>query len=274
MGSRECVRAFPPSALSLSLIYYAPNHFRAWRRSVYESIGGHANYTICDDHELLTRTYLATTCKHVPLPLYAYRVSGLNTWIANKGDIAQTTSQIRNAYLEKLVLRECSLRGFPAYDLGGAISPGHEWKTVDAPGVGKLEGVTLDVEADLRQRWPFEDSSIGAFRACDFLEHLPDKQHTMSEIWRCLAPGGWLLSLTPSTDGRGAFSDPTHVSYWNQDSFAYWTRANKARYVRNKTIRFLEAQIETKVFGDVPYVIANLVALKPGMSKVPGEVLI
>ncbi len=29
---------------------------------------------------------------------------------------------------------------------------------------------------------------------------------------------GWFLSQTPSTDGRGAFQDPTHVSMWNSNS--------------------------------------------------------
>jgi hypothetical protein len=30
--------------------------------------------------------------------------------------------------------------------------------------------------------------------------------------------------LVPSTDGRGAFQDPTHVSFWNANTFAYFSR--------------------------------------------------
>ena len=30
-------------------------------------------------------------------------------------------------------------------------------------------------------------------------------------------------ALTPSTDGRGAFQDPTHVSFYNENSFWYFT---------------------------------------------------
>ena len=32
-----------------------------------------------------------------------------------------------------------------------------------------------------------------------------------------------LLSLTPSTDGRGAYQDPTHVAFYNENSFWYYT---------------------------------------------------
>ena len=50
---------------------------------------------------------------------------------------------------------------------------------------------------------PFEDDSVGIFRAADFLEHIPREQVVpfMNEMWRCLAPGGWLISRTP-VDGR------------------------------------------------------------------------
>ena len=41
-----------PNACSLQYIWYAPDHVRAWRRSVYEEIGGHdPSMEVCDDHE-------------------------------------------------------------------------------------------------------------------------------------------------------------------------------------------------------------------------------
>ncbi|MDP1796315.1 MAG: hypothetical protein Q8K78_02485, partial [Planctomycetaceae bacterium] len=42
---------------------------------------------------------------------------------------------------------------------------------------------------------------------------------------------GLSLSQTPSTDGRGAFQDPTHVSFWNSNSFWYYTRADQNRFI-------------------------------------------
>jgi hypothetical protein len=35
---------------------------------------------------------------------------------------------------------------------------------------------------------------------------------------------GKLDILVPSTDGRGAFQDPTHVSFWNINSFYYYQK--------------------------------------------------
>ena len=32
-----------------------------------------------------------------------------------------------------------------------------------------------------------------------------------------------LLSMTPSSDGRGAYQDPTHVAFYNENSFWYYT---------------------------------------------------
>jgi hypothetical protein len=45
-----------------------------------------------------------------------------------------------------------------------------------------------------------------------------------------------LLSLTPSTCGSGAFSDPRYQSYWNEQSFWYWTKEKYARQIKNKKL--------------------------------------
>jgi len=135
-----------------------------------------------------------------------------------------------------------------------------------------------DIIADAREGLPFEDSSVGLIRAHDFLEHLPDKVGIMNEIYRVLVPGGWLFSLTPSTDGRGAFQDPTHVSYWNQNSFWYVTKAGYAKYVPDIKCRFQTRRLRTyypmKWQEDnlISYVQADLVAIKDGMGAVPGLV--
>jgi SAM-dependent methyltransferase len=86
-----------------------------------------------------------------------------------------------------------------------------------------------DVLCDLRQPWPWRDSSIDGIRADDILEHLPDKIHAMNEAWRVLRPGGAFEITVPTTDGRGAWQDPTHVSYWNRNSFFYFEAGNPHR---------------------------------------------
>jgi predicted SAM-dependent methyltransferase len=80
---------------------------------------------------------------------------------------------------------------------------------------------------------PFDDSSVDDVVAFDYLEHIPIGQTVdqITEIWRVLKPGGRLIHRTPSTDGRGAFQDPTHVSFWNINSWLYFMdRAHRDLY--------------------------------------------
>lgn len=80
----------------------------------------------------------------------------------------------------------------------------------------------VDIVADLSKMFPFGDSSVDELRAYDVIEHLVDRIHTMNEIWRISKPGATIDIRVPSSDGRGAFQDPTHVSFWNINSFKYY----------------------------------------------------
>ena len=62
-----------------------------------------------------------------------------------------------------------------------------------------------EVTVELNRRRSFGDGEVGVIRAHDTLEHLRDPIHTMCEIYRCLAPLGWLLWQTPGTDDCSAF---------------------------------------------------------------------
>jgi SAM-dependent methyltransferase len=83
-----------------------------------------------------------------------------------------------------------------------------------------------DLLADLSEPWPWKDSTIGEIRAADIIEHLPDKIRTMNEAWRVLKPGGTFDIEVPTTDGPGAWQDPTHCSFWNRNSFFYFEVGN------------------------------------------------
>lgn len=265
----ECV-AFKPSASATSLIYYAPNHVRVWRKSFYQRIGGHnVNFPVADDHELIIRTYLEGTMHHIDKCLYLYRMGEQNSFSKRLDEIQTLTFQLYFTYIERLLLREGQLRGLGCYDLGGAFNSPTGWSAVD------MEPPAA-VVADLSKPWPFETNSVMAFRAHDFIEHIADKQHVMSELHRCLAPGGWALISVPSTDGRGAFQDPTHVSYWNENSFWYYTRPEQAKYIRNYDKMFIERRLftyfptEWHKTHNIPYTVAELVAQKGDISEVPG----
>ena len=102
-------------------------------------------------------------------------------------------------------------------------------------GLEKLEGyinidndpsvepdVLYDIANDGLELWL--DDSIDEIRAYDFLEHIPLGRtiFVLDEIWRVLKHDGKFEHYTPSTDGRGAFQDPTHLSFWNINSWYYY----------------------------------------------------
>jgi predicted SAM-dependent methyltransferase len=93
-------------------------------------------------------------------------------------------------------------------------------------GVDLADGPGVDLVADLRESWPWENGSVQAVIAHDVIEHLPDAIHTMNELCRVLAVGGTADIVVPTTDGPGAFQDPTHRSFWNRRSFLYYEAGN------------------------------------------------
>lgn len=230
--------SFKPSSRSLAFIWYAPDHVRAWRTSVYKAIGGHnPELEVCDDHELLIRTYLNTKFFHVPEPLYVYRITGDNTWLERNEKIQTTTVELFHKYAIQLAERDARLRGLKKVDIGGGLFPKPGYLTIDQEGA--------DITCDLNDGIPLPDNSVGVLNASHVIEHLRDPVKTMREIYRVLADGGWAFIEVPSTDGRGAWQDPTHVSFWNENSFWYYTRQDKAQFIRNKTIRFQSFRLDT-----------------------------
>jgi predicted SAM-dependent methyltransferase len=134
------------------------------------------------------------------------------------------------------------------------------WVNVDiTPG----PGVTV---ADLRERWPWADGSVEHILALDIIEHLPDKIFTMNEMFRVLRSGGIAEIVVPTTDGPGAFQDPTHVSWWNRNSFKYYQAgsAYRERFAASYGIRaaFGIVAEETAETMDGPKLHIALAAVK------------
>lgn len=232
------MHTFNHSAASMAFIWYMPDHVRAWRTTVYKELGGHdVTLSVLDDQELMVRTYLVTKFHFIEEVLYIYRIDGDNTWLERNALIQSETVNMfkRNAYA--LVERDADLNGLLKVDIGGGIDGRIGYLTIDQEGA--------DITCDLNDGIPLEDNSVGVINASHVLEHLKDPFKIMSEIYRVLTDGGWVMIEVPSTDGRGAWQDPTHVSYWNQNSFLYYTQQAQARYIRNTTVKFQEFRCET-----------------------------
>lgn len=260
--------SFKASSRSVSFIWFAPDHVRAWTADCYKKIGGHnPELSICDDHELMIRTYLNTKMVHIPKVLYIYRITGDNTWLERNQAIQKTTVELFNKYAWDLACKEAKDRGLKIVELGGGINP----RSGTDINIDLEEG---NLQHDLNEGIPLPDNSVGVIYASHILEHLYDKHKIMKEIHRVLADGGWAFIQVPSTDGRGAFQDPTHVSYWNQNCFWYYTRADKAAYIRNNDIRFQAFRLETFWWEDnIAITDAWLLAVKssdrrPGLLQI------
>lgn len=282
---------FEVTPRSLCEIFFAPNHVRAWTRAAYMATGGHdANMEVGDDHDLIIRTYLegaAFLC--APRPLYIQHFHGGNSQHGERNARIQAQQAVtRDKYLTRLIHEWCKREHLAMLDLGGAFGCPEGYIAVDVlrPDSDERHWIKWNVESDgipsaqrLKSFGAF--AGIGCIRAKDFLEHIhqPLVVGVMNSIHHALAPGGWLLSMTPSTDGRGAFQDPTHVSFWNENSFLYYTSQHQSKYVPHITAQFQAVQLGTVFPGEwekqknIPYVQANLCALhgqrQPGLIGFP-----
>ncbi|OXE36899.1 MAG: glycosyl transferase family 2 [Phenylobacterium zucineum] len=269
--------AWPCSAQMMRFIFWAPDHIRAWRTTAYQAIGGHdQSIKTGDDHDLCCRMLINfghKNIRHIDKCLYLYRLHGENSCVTANQEVQDQTLRNYLRYSRDLASRWAADEGLDRLDLGGRLNAWTGYKTVDL--------FDADVVADLNQPWPFEDNSVGVIRASHIFEHLKDPIHSMNEAFRVLAPGGWLLLEVPSTDGRGAFQDPTHVSFWNENSIWYYTKQQFARFIpdfkgrfqNSRTVTYFPSEFERT--HNIPVVQSDLIALKGDYALRPvGEVQI
>lgn len=254
----------PVTPHNVRLVEWTPNHVRAWRAEKYWSVDGHnPALPVADDHDLVVRMYLAgAKFVHVPECLYFYRVHPANTVSLRNELIRRETWGVYRRNIWALAEKFADDAGLQKIDLCGAIDC--------PPGYLSLDRHNASLCADLDGPWPLPDGSVGVLRAHDAVEHLRDPIHTMNEAFRVLAPGGFLMLSIPSTNGPGAFCDPTHVSFWNALSLRYYTEPQFRRYVPQFTGSFqallVQEHYPTPWHAEVrmPYVEAHLAKLAPG----------
>jgi SAM-dependent methyltransferase len=270
-GTKLAAMEAPPvTPMNIRLVDWSPDHFRAWRRSAYMAVGCHdATMMVGDDHDLIVRMYLnGARFAHIPECLYAYRVhgDGTNTTSLINSQIRDATWGTYNRFFCALAEKQARDRGLLLVDLCGAIGCPPGYTPIDHDPIVKRDG---GICCNLDGRWDLGDQSVGLLRAYDAIEHLRSPLHTMSEAYRVLAPGGVMMISVPSSNGVGAFCDPTHVSFWNKLSFRYYANPGFARYVKfngsfqvAKLIEWFPSEWHRAV--NMPYVEAHLIRLGTG----------
>ncbi|MFI6353077.1 glycosyltransferase [Streptomyces sp. NPDC050743] len=272
------VQSMAPTPHNVAYIWYAPNHVRAFRRKAYERVGGYdAARTVLDDQDLMCRLFHIGDFHHIERCLYLQRMHPENTQRDPKinAQIQRETVALYDKYIEANALAWTARRGLLALDLGAAHRkpPGYL-------GVDQRPGMGVDIVATLPDKLDLPDNSVGLMRAVDFLEHVPQKVPLINELYRLLAPGGMLLTMTPSSDGRGAYQDPTHVAFYNENSFWYYTDNQYRAFVPDIEARFQSSRLVTYFPSEwhsknnISYVVANLIAMKEGAPRCGGPLLV
>lgn len=267
-----------PTPHNVAYIWYAPNHVRAFRKESYEKAGGYdATRTVLDDQDLMCRLFHIGDFHHIPRCLYLQRMHRANTQRHPEvnAHIQRETVALYDKYIEANALAWTQRRGLLALDLGAAHRkpPGYV-------GVDRRPAEGVDIVATLPEKLDLPDDSVGLVRAVDFLVHVPAKVPLINELYRLLAPGGMLLTMTPSSDGRGAYQDPTHVAYYNENSFWYYTDNKYRAFVPDLEARFQSSRLVTYYptewhsKNNIFYVVANLIAMKDGAERCGGPLLV
>ena len=248
---------------NMGYIWYAPNHVRAFRRTAYDKAGGYdKELAFLDDQDLMCRLYLTGEFAHVERCLYLQRVHERMTQTETKTNAAiqeQTVVYYRQ-YIEDLALAWAKRRGLRCLRLRTPIWIGDE-PTED------YEDVTIGPG---KISIPADDDSVAVIKAYDVLNRVANRAVLCNEVYRVLPHAGLMLTQTPSTDGRGAFQDPSAVAYYNENSFMYLTQAALHDAIPELTARLQVSHLRTfypspghEEIG-IAYVQANLLAVKDG----------
>lgn len=130
--------------------------------------------------------------------------------------------------------------------------------------------VKPDLVCDIASGLPYDDNSIDEILAVDFLEHLEriEVLTLMDEIWRVLKPGCIFQHRTPSSDGRGAFQDPYHKSFWNINTWKYYFSDPAYRDLYGTKANFKILHLEDVYTGDkIVHTHCMYESIKPPAQK-------
>lgn len=91
-------------------------------------------------------------------------------------------------------------------------------------GVDKIKTAGVDIVHDMNvYPYPFADSTVDEVLLINILEHFPDIIKVIEEIWRICKNGALIRVVVPYYNSPGACQDPTHKSFFTENTFDYFT---------------------------------------------------
>ena len=208
------------------------------------------------------RLYLVGEFVQIKRCLYFQRVHEASTQREERinAAIQEQTVVYYRQFIEDLVLAWAGRHGLRCLRLRTPLWLGE-------PLDDRYEDVLIDPDEPRIEAAP---DSVAVVKAYDVLQRIPRRAEFFNECYRVLAHAGLILTATPSTDGRGAYQDPSATALYNENSFLYLTNAELRAAVPGLVGRFqvsyLGTSFPSQAHADdlVPYVDANLLAVKDG----------
>lgn len=201
-------KTFDITPRSLCEVYVAPDHVRAWTRKAYEQLGGHdVLMSVCDDHDLLCRTYLAgIPFVHVGGCQYLYRWHPANTIKSRQAAIKKQNDANRKKYMQPMIAEWLRRKGYRSTNL-------------------------LDMT---------DTENLGHIHSTERLQFLDAKEQVVffNSAFEALLPGGYLTIDVPSPNSKYADQDARTVTRFNDNSFRYYTDKRLAHHYGNIRCRF------------------------------------
>jgi len=200
---------------------------------------------------------------HIPRCLYLQRIHRRNTQSEStiNAEIQAGTVEFYREHIESMALAWARRSGLACLALTTATNIGEI----------ELDERFVRIMIDpVNPRFDVPDDGIGVIKAVDILQRIPDRAQFLNEAHRAMAHGAVLLTDTASTDGRGAFQDPSHIAFYNENSFMYLTQASlrpaipalRTRWQMSHLTTYYPSQVHEDI--DIPYVKANMLPVKDG----------
>ena len=93
-------------------------------------------------------------------------------------------------------------------------------------GVDKVKMANVDIVHDMNvYPYPFPDNTVEEVLLINILEHFPDIIKVIEEIWRICMHGARIRIEVPYYNSPGAYQDPTHKSFFTENTFDYFTES-------------------------------------------------
>lgn len=116
-------------------------------------------------------------------------------------------------------------------------------KVKGAIGIDRVKLPGVDIIQDLNKfPWPFKDESFDEIYMNDIIEHLDNTIKIMEECHRLLKSQGKLFIRVVYWNHRYAFSDPTHVHFFSEICFEFFTGKWRRSYYTK--VRFKLKKLE------------------------------